>query len=128
MDRYQHLGDMMSLGAVNGAVTLPLPLPPPLAGALQGGLLGSLAGAAGVKVDSSDDSRRITLDGANKDDDSEEACRLPTLRIPIGWASRVDSSDEGDVGHITLDDAEWSCSVVHRVFLLVSIELPKIMQ
>ena len=62
--RYQHLGDMMSLGAVNGAVTLPLPLPPPLAGALRGGILGSLAGAAGVKVDSADDSRRITLDGA----------------------------------------------------------------
>ena len=61
--RYQHLGDMMSLGAVNGAVTLPLPLPPPLAGALRGGILGSLAGAAGVKVDSADDSRRITLDG-----------------------------------------------------------------
>lgn len=57
----------MSLGAVNGAVTLPLPLPPPLAGALRGGILGSLAGAAGVKVDSADDSRRITLDGAPSD-------------------------------------------------------------
>ena len=33
--RYQHLGDMMSLGAVNGAVTFPVHLPPPLAGVLQ---------------------------------------------------------------------------------------------
>ena len=98
----------MSLGAVNGAVTLPIPLPPPIAGALQvgpsspsfpllnrmcrglllihapvsrsmleplnfqkyecefvqGGLLGNLLGAAGVKVDSADERRRITVDGA----------------------------------------------------------------
>lgn len=87
----------MSLGAVNGAVTLPIPLPPPIACALQvrlssppfqqdlpqaifdtrvlvlmkcdfvnaqGGLLGNLLGAAGVKVDSADERRRITVDGA----------------------------------------------------------------
>jgi NADH dehydrogenase FAD-containing subunit len=33
--KYQHLGDMMSLGSVNGAVTLPLPVPSQLADSLQ---------------------------------------------------------------------------------------------
>ena len=35
--KYQHLGDMMSLGSVNGAVTLPLPVPGPLADGLRVG-------------------------------------------------------------------------------------------
>ena len=47
--RYQHLGDMMSLGRTRGAVSLPLPLPPPLQQALSTGLLGSALDAAGIK-------------------------------------------------------------------------------
>ena len=35
--KYQHLGDMMSLGSVNGAVTLPLPVPSQLADSLRVG-------------------------------------------------------------------------------------------
>lgn len=47
--KYQHLGEMMSLGRARGAVTLPLPLAPPLRQALDGGLLGSLLSVAGIK-------------------------------------------------------------------------------
>lgn len=47
--KYQHLGDMMSLGRARGAVTLPLPLAPPLRQALDGGLVGSLLSVAGIK-------------------------------------------------------------------------------
>jgi NADH dehydrogenase FAD-containing subunit len=47
--KYQHLGDMMSLGRVRGAVTLPLPVAPPLHQALNNGLLASLLQAAGIK-------------------------------------------------------------------------------
>ena len=35
--KYQHLGDMMSLGSINGAVTLPLPVPSQLADSLRVG-------------------------------------------------------------------------------------------
>lgn len=48
--KYQHLGEMMSLGRTRGAVHLPLPVPPPLQQAFSsGGFLGSLLGSAGVK-------------------------------------------------------------------------------
>ena len=47
--KYQHLGEMMSLGRARGAVTLPLPLAPPLRQALNGGLVGSLLSLGGIK-------------------------------------------------------------------------------
>lgn len=47
--KYQHLGEMMSLGRARGAVTLPLPLSPPLRQALNGGLVGSLLSLGGIK-------------------------------------------------------------------------------
>ena len=47
--KYQHLGDMMSLGRASGAVTLPIPLAPPLQQALNNGLAGSLLKLAGVQ-------------------------------------------------------------------------------
>ena len=40
--KYQHLGDMMSLGSVNGAVTLPLPVPAQLADSLQASICRAL--------------------------------------------------------------------------------------
>lgn len=49
---YQHLGDMMSLGSLNGAVSLPFSLPPPLAAAARSGPLGDLLNLAGIKVGS----------------------------------------------------------------------------
>ncbi|CAL8467168.1 g6704 [Coccomyxa elongata] len=61
--KYQHLGEMMSLGRARGAVTLPLPLAPPLRQALDGGLLGSLLSVAGIKVGSNDDGQGVTLEG-----------------------------------------------------------------
>lgn len=62
--KYQHLGDMMSLGAVNGAVTLPLPVPPALANSLQAGPLADLLKLAGVKVAPESSGSAVTLDGA----------------------------------------------------------------
>jgi hypothetical protein len=47
---YQHLGSMMSLGSMNGAVSLPIALPPPLATAAGAGPVGDLLRAAGVKL------------------------------------------------------------------------------
>lgn len=48
--KYQHLGEMMSLGRARGAVTLPVPLAPPLRQALDGGgVIGSLLSIAGIK-------------------------------------------------------------------------------
>ena len=49
---YQHLGDMMSLGSLGGAVSLPFSLPPPLAAAARSGPLGDLLNLAGIKVGS----------------------------------------------------------------------------
>lgn len=47
---YQHLGDMMSLGATKGAVSLPIPVPPPISAAVKSGPLGKALELAGVKV------------------------------------------------------------------------------
>jgi len=48
--QYQHLGDMMSLGSRNGAVSLPIPVPPPVSAAIQTGPVGELLKFAGVSV------------------------------------------------------------------------------
>ena len=48
--QYQHLGDMMSLGSRNGAVSLPIPVPPPVSAAIQAGPVGELLKFAGVSV------------------------------------------------------------------------------
>lgn len=62
---YQHLGDMMSLGATKGAVTLPIPVPPPLSAAANAGPLGELLRIAGVKVNTTfaGASDGVTLEG-----------------------------------------------------------------
>ena len=62
---YQHLGDMMSLGATRGAVSLPIPVPPPLSAAAQAGPLGELLRIAGVKVNTTygGASDGVTLEG-----------------------------------------------------------------
>lgn len=93
--RYQHLGEMMSLGAVNGALTLPVPLPPPLATLMQDGVVGNLLGAAGFKVDSADDRRRITVDGPLAGALRRVAYwyRQPTgeqrLRVGVSWLEQL---------------------------------------
>lgn len=61
--KYQHLGDMMSLGRVNGAVTLPLPVSQQLASGLQSGPLSSLLGAAGISLQPDDTGKGLTLQG-----------------------------------------------------------------
>jgi NADH dehydrogenase FAD-containing subunit len=62
---YQHLGDMMSLGASRGAVALPIPVPPPLSAAAGAGPLGELLRAAGVRVSATyaGGSDGVTLEG-----------------------------------------------------------------
>jgi demethylphylloquinone reductase len=64
MHRYQHLGDMMSLGAANAAVALPLSLPTELGTALTSSPLGPLLAAAGV---------RLAQPGAASDSDSSSS-------------------------------------------------------
>ncbi|KAA6421376.1 MAG: NADH dehydrogenase chloroplastic mitochondrial-like [Trebouxia sp. A1-2] len=61
--KYQHLGDMMSLGRVNGAVTLPLPVSQQLASGLQSGPLSSLLGAAGISLQPDATGKGLTLQG-----------------------------------------------------------------
>ncbi|WIA13328.1 hypothetical protein OEZ85_006911 [Tetradesmus obliquus] len=50
--RYQHLGDMMSLGATNAAVALPFQLPSELTASITASPLGPLLSLAGVKFGS----------------------------------------------------------------------------
>lgn len=69
--KYQHLGDMMSLGAVNGAVTLPLPVPGALANSLQAGPVADLLKLAGVKVGAEGSGSGVTLDGAHERDNPD---------------------------------------------------------
>ena len=47
--KYQHLGDMMSLGRASGAVTLPIPVAPPLQQAASNAVFGSLLSLAGIQ-------------------------------------------------------------------------------
>lgn len=47
--KYQHLGDMMSLGRTSGAVTLPIPLAPPVQQAFDNRIVGSLLSLAGIQ-------------------------------------------------------------------------------
>lgn len=49
--RYQHLGDMMSLGRTGGAVALPFELPQEVSSAVQQSPLGPLLDLAGVKME-----------------------------------------------------------------------------
>lgn len=48
--RYQHLGEMMSLGRFEGSVALAVPLPAQVADAVNASPLGSLMGMAGITV------------------------------------------------------------------------------
>lgn len=61
--KYQHLGDMMSLGRVNGAVTFPVPVSRQLAEGLQSSPLGSLFSAAGISLNPDDTGKGLTLQG-----------------------------------------------------------------
>eukprot|EP00798_Chlamydomonas_sp_ICE-L_P026353 gene26353-17449_t len=62
--RYQHLGNMMSLGDLgNAAVALPLPLPIPLKMTLKSSPLGPLLDAAGLRLDDSDPENGVTIEG-----------------------------------------------------------------
>ena len=61
--KYQHLGDMMSLGTINGAVSLPISLPGAMAGSLKSSPMADLLKLAGVNIGNGD-SAGVTLDGA----------------------------------------------------------------
>ncbi|KAK9861118.1 hypothetical protein WJX84_003805 [Apatococcus fuscideae] len=61
--RYQHLGDMMSLGRSKGAVTLPLPVPHQLASAAATGPLGSFLQSAGISLGTQTAEQGVTLEG-----------------------------------------------------------------
>ncbi|KAA6425645.1 MAG: hypothetical protein FRX49_04542 [Trebouxia sp. A1-2] len=61
--KYQHLGDMMSLGRVNGAVPFPVPVSRQLADSLQSSPLSSLLGAAGISLQPDDTGKGLTLQG-----------------------------------------------------------------
>lgn len=61
--KYQHLGDMMSLGAINGSVSLPVSVPGGLANSLQSGPVADLLKLAGVNIGGANNGAGITLDG-----------------------------------------------------------------
>ena len=63
--QYQHLGNMMSLGATKGAVSLPIPVPPPISAAIQSSPVGELLKVVGVSVDTTfgGASDGITIEG-----------------------------------------------------------------
>lgn len=56
--RYQHMGDMMTLGQLNAAAVLPFSLPEPLRDGIQKSLLAPLFEMAGVNIKD-----KVTLDG-----------------------------------------------------------------
>lgn len=94
---YQHLGDMMSLGATKGAVSLPIPVPPPVSAAVQGGPVGELLRLAGVKVNTTYNgaSDGVTLEGplAALMRRAAYLYRQPTdqqrLRVAASWAGQA---------------------------------------
>lgn len=49
--RYQHLGNMMSLGSTRGAVSVPIPVPPPISAAIKSGPVGDFLKAVGVSIE-----------------------------------------------------------------------------
>eukprot|EP00879_Flechtneria_rotunda_P005955 GHRR01006261.1.p1 GENE.GHRR01006261.1~~GHRR01006261.1.p1 ORF type:complete len:631 (+),score=240.17 GHRR01006261.1:87-1979(+) len=59
--RYQHLGDMMSLGAANAAVALPVRLPGELTSTISNSPLGPLLNLTGIKLD--EQQQGVTLEG-----------------------------------------------------------------
>lgn len=61
--RYQHLGDMMSLGAMNAAVALPIQLPAELTDSIAGTPFGNLLSLAGLKLGDSQQRGNVTLEG-----------------------------------------------------------------
>lgn len=94
---YQHLGDMMSLGATKGAVTMPIPVPPPISAAAQAGPLGEILRLAGVKVNTTfaGASDGVTLEGplAAVVRRAAYLYRQPTdqqrLRVAASWAGEA---------------------------------------
>ena len=94
---YQHLGDMMSLGASKGAVTMPISVPPPISAAAQSGPLGELLRVAGVKVNTTfaGASDGVTLEGplAQVVRRAAYLYRQPTdqqrLRVAASWAGEA---------------------------------------
>jgi NADH:ubiquinone reductase (non-electrogenic) len=62
--RYQHLGDMMSLGSANAAVALPIQLPTELTSSIASSPLGNLLTLAGLKLgDAGQQQGGVTLEG-----------------------------------------------------------------
>lgn len=100
---YQHLGDMMSLGATKGAVTMPIPVPPPVSAAAQAGPLGELLRLAGVKVNTTfaGASDGVTLEGplAALVRRAAYLYRQPTdqqrLRVAASWAGEATKQAAG---------------------------------
>lgn len=94
---YQHLGEMMSLGAASGALAVPIPVPPQLSAAVQAGPLGPLLRLAGVKLSGSyaGASDGVTLEGplAAVLRRAAYLYRQPTdqqrLRVAASWARQA---------------------------------------
>ena len=94
--RYQHLGEMMSLGAREGAVTLPFALPEGLGSALGSlPVLGDVLSAAGVRVAEADG---VTIEGP----------LAGALRRAAYWYRQPTGEQRAAVG------AEWLAAVSGR--------------
>ena len=95
--RYQHLGEMMSLGAKEGAVTLPFSLPGGLGSALGSlPVVGDVLSAAGVRVGEADGG--VTIEGP----------LAGALRRAAYWYRQPTGEQRAAVG------AEWLAAVSGR--------------
>ncbi|KAK9792690.1 hypothetical protein WJX73_001665 [Symbiochloris irregularis] len=61
--KYQHLGEAMSLGKVNGAFTAPFELPKELTDVLQSGPVKPLFDAVGIRLAGTGNSKGLTVEG-----------------------------------------------------------------
>jgi NADH dehydrogenase FAD-containing subunit len=94
--KYQHLGEMMSLGAGDGALTLPVGVPASLASALTSSPLAPLLDAAGVRLG---DPGGVTLAGP----------LAGALRRAAYWYRQPTGGQRAAVG------AEWLGAAAKRV-------------
>ncbi|KAK9833108.1 hypothetical protein WJX74_007467 [Apatococcus lobatus] len=84
--RYQHLGDMMSLGRSKGAVTLPLPVPQQLASVVASGPLNGFLQSAGIRLGTQTAEQGVTLEGPLAGAvlyDNHKIVVAGTMRLPL---------------------------------------------
>mmetsp|Transcript_18698 Transcript_18698/g.52551 ORF Transcript_18698/g.52551 Transcript_18698/m.52551 type:complete len:565 (+) Transcript_18698:861-2555(+) len=111
--RYQHLGNMMGLGAVNGAVALPVSLPGQIGSSLQSSPLGPLLSGLGVKLGAggNPEADGITLEGplAAAARRAAYLYRQPTneqrMSVAAGWLNQASNLASSLLGQLPSQQA-----------------------